>query len=496
MTLTRRQVFDIHRLRDLGIGKEAIGRQLGISVPTVTKYIEDPDGKPGQGTRNRQSVLDPFKEKIDRMLEECQEASAVVIYQRLVQEGYSGKLTVLRDYLRKKRPKKTRTYWHFESLPGACCQVDWGSFGHMDYGQHRRPLFCFAMIECFSRMLYFRFTHSEKLEVFIDCHVQAFRFYGGCCKEVVVDNTKTAVIERDGKLVRFNEKYLDFLRRVHVVPYACTPRAAWEKGKIESSIGFIRHNFFPLRRFKDLFDLNEQAARWRDEVANARVHQTTGEKPVERFKQVSLQPLDGLEGYDSREKLLTTGPQDLRIKFDDNRYSIPFWAAGRPLVVKASCDTVTIYCGKDIVARHERCWGKYQSVINPLHREGMTSETHKAHVSQMQEILLGLGPGAMDYLKALQHASLPMKRTLQQLVDLKDRFGNHALLRAMQLSLERKVLGADYVEQILLQLSHPSTDIPRLELKDRPELSQLCLSEVDLAAYDNVLIKKGKDHEE
>jgi transposase len=492
MTLTRRQVFEIHRLLEAGASKEAIGRRLGISVPTVTKYIEDPEGGPGQGTRDRASILDPFKGKIDLMLEECEDASAVVIHQRLVEEGYGGRLTVLRDYLRNKRPKKTRTYWHFESLPGGCFQVDWGSFGTLGYGQHRRPLFCFAMIECFSRMLYLCFTHSEKLEVFIDCHLQAFRFFGGSCKEVVVDNTKTAVIERDGKLVRFNETYLDFLRRVHAVPYACTPRAAWEKGKIESSIGFIRKNFFPLRTFKDIFDLNDQAARWRDGVANVRVHETTGEKPVERFKQVSLRPLDGLEGYDGREKLLTTGPQDLRIRFDANRYSIPFWAAGKPLVVKASADTVTIYAGKDIVARHERCWGKYQSVINPLHREGMTSETHKAYVSGIQQVLLGLGPGAMDYLKALEHASLPMKRTLQHLVDLKDRFGSQALLRAMRLSLERRVLGADYVEQILLQLSHPATDIPRLELKERPELSQLCLSEVDLAAYDNVLIRKGQ----
>jgi hypothetical protein len=81
-------------------------------------------------------------------------------------------------------------------------------------------------------------------------------------------------------------------------------------------------------------------------------------------------------------------------------------------------------------------------------------------------------------------------------VELKDRFGHEALLRAMQLSLERKVLGADYVEQILLQLSHPSTDIPRLELRGRPELSHLSLSDVDLAAYDNALIRKGRGHEE
>jgi transposase len=495
MTLKPREVFEIHRLLDAGESKEAIGRELGISVPTIMRYLRAPEAALTKGTRQRPSLLDPFREKIDRMLEECPSASAVVIYQRLAAEGYAGKVTILKDHLRQKRGRPRRTYLRFESLPGDCFQVDWGHFGHLAYGRHVRPLYCFAMIECFSRMLYLQFTHSVKLDVFLDCHLQAFRFFGGCCREIVVDNMKTAVVERDGRLVRFNEKYLDFLRRVHAVPYACTPGAPHEKGKVENIVGFIRHNFFPLRRFKDLHDVNEQAARWRDEVANVRVHETTGERPADRFKRVSLRTIAGLEGYDSREVFLTTGPQDL-VHFDANRYSIPFWAAGKDLVVKASADTVTIYSGKDIVARHERCWSKYQSVVKPQHRDGMTSQTQKAYVSGLQEVLVGMGPVAAQYLQSLHLSTLPIRRTLQHLVDLKDRFGNQALLRAMRIALEKNLAGTDYIEQILLQLSSPHREIPRLELKDHPELSNLRLSQIDLAVYDSVLLTKGSHHDD
>ncbi len=73
-------------------------------------------------------------------------------------------------------------YLRFESLPGEQFQVDWASFGHIAYGAHRRPLYCFAMVEGFSRMLYLEFTHSMKLEVFIACHLNAFCFFGGAAR--------------------------------------------------------------------------------------------------------------------------------------------------------------------------------------------------------------------------------------------------------------------------------------------------------------------------
>jgi transposase len=497
MTLQPRDVFEIHRLRDGGASKEAIGKELGVSVPTVRRYLAAPERALVKGTRRRPSLLDPFKEKIDAMLETCRSVSAVVVRQRLAADGYTGGLTILKDYLRGVRGRPVRTFTRFESLPGECFQVDWGHFGTILYGQHARPLYCFAMIDCYSRMLYLRFTHSMKIDVFLDCHVQALVFYGGCCREVVIDNMKTAVIERQGRLVRFNDKYLDLLRRVGMVPYACAPGAPHHKGKIENTVGFIRHNFFPLRRFTDLADVNEQAAQWRDQVANTRIHATTGERPVERFARVPLRPITGLEGYDSREVFLTTGPQDLRVHFDANHYSIPFWAAGKKLVVKSSADTVTIYAGNDVVARHARAWGRHQTVTNPLHRGGMTSRAQKAYVTGLQEVLAAMGPAAAQYLERLQRSSLPIKRTLQHLADLKDRFGNQALLDAMRAAIDKDLVGAEYVEQLLLQLSCPPQQIPRLEIANHPELSRLRLSEVDLALYDTVLLsRRGDDHDD
>jgi transposase len=61
----------------------------------------------------------------------------------------------------------------------------------------------------------------------------------------------TAVTERVGRLIRFNDRFLEFLTALRIFPKACNPGAAHEKGKVERAIGYLRKNFWPLRRFAD-----------------------------------------------------------------------------------------------------------------------------------------------------------------------------------------------------------------------------------------------------
>ena len=56
------------------------------------------------------------------------------------------------------------------------------------------------------------------------------------------------------------------------------------KGKVERPIRYLRENFFYGRAFASDEDLNDQAARWLEDTANARLHGTTGERPAERFE--------------------------------------------------------------------------------------------------------------------------------------------------------------------------------------------------------------------
>jgi transposase len=111
---------------------------------------------------SRTSKLDPFKDEIERLLQSHPKVSAVVIHQRLEVQGFEGGITILRDYLRPLRPaiKAKQPVIRFESAPGVQCQTDWGHFGSLPYGNTTRKLYCLAVVECYSRLLYLEFTHS------------------------------------------------------------------------------------------------------------------------------------------------------------------------------------------------------------------------------------------------------------------------------------------------------------------------------------------------
>ncbi|MEA3272750.1 MAG: IS21 family transposase, partial [Patescibacteria group bacterium] len=388
--------------------------------------------------------------------------------------------------------KKEKAYIRYESAPAEQCQIDWGYFGTLKYGQYHRKVWCFAMIESYSRMLYLEFTHSCKMDLFIGCHIRAFNFFEGTPKEILHDNLKTAVIERDGRLVRFNERYLDFLRAHHIVPNACNPYQPQEKGKIEKGgIHYIRNNFWPLREFKDINDLNEQASKWRDEIANVRIQQTIQDKPVNRYQQIRMRPFLK-DCIDHRETKFKKVYRDCRIWFDCNYYGVPYGVVGKEVTVKADNQEVIIYYKTQVLARHERCWEKHKGIDNPNHIKDLLKNKTRAFASKQQEYFLCLDPFAQEYLDALNNANLPVKKNIQHLLKLKDEYGAHALIFACKAAIKHNALGADYVENILLQQRAPAATYLPVVMKQE-EYNSLIITEADLAFYDNLIFTNNKE---
>jgi transposase len=136
-------------------------------------------------------------------------------------------------------------------------------------------------------MLYLEFTHNQTFETFVRCHIHAFHAMGGCSKEIWYDNLATTVNEHDGKLVHFHPRFLAFAKEYGFFPRACNPAAGWEKGKVERiGIGYVRQNFWPLRQFADLHDVNRQAREWLTEIANQRLHRKLASGPWTVFSQM------------------------------------------------------------------------------------------------------------------------------------------------------------------------------------------------------------------
>ena len=487
--LDRRTVFEIHRLADEGLSARKIAGALNLNRRSVAKYLRDAALAPKK-TGTRESKLDPYKEEIDRLLGIDPGVSAVVVRQRLRAMGFDGGVTIVKDYLAtiRKSRHSPRAHVRFESPPGRQCQIDWGHFGSLLYNQAARKLYCLAVIEAHSRLLYLEFTHSQKQECLHRGLVNAWRFFGGTPREVVVDNMLTAVTERVGSLIRFNEAFLEFLRPFKIVPYACHPGNPQEKGKVENVIKYVRRNFRPLRSFVDLRDANVQADDWRDRTANRRIHAATGQRPAERFRAEAMRPLPEFMP-DCRETASLKVHTDFSVRFDGNDYTVPPWAVGKQVMVKADDFDLTVYYKDRPIAAHPRSFERKKRIELPAHREAAKRQMRKEWLSKDAAAFLSLGREAENYLEHLTAAGRGLKKELEKLLALKDEYGRDALIGALRRAMDHRAYGADYIENILYQETTPTRNHLPVRLT-KEHLNHIRLDEPSLAEYDALVVKR------
>lgn len=491
---SRQIVFEIHRLKDEGYSVRAIAKMLGIGRNTVTRYLKDPERTMAPRIKTA-SKLDPYKEQIDAFLEKDASVSAMVILRKIQALGYEGRITILRGYLRKQRgqQKSRQAFIRFESKPGRQMQIDWGHFGTISYGNTNRKLYALVVIESYSRMLYVEFAHSQNQQALHGCLANAFKAFGGTPQTIVVDNMLTAVTERQSRVIRFNDAFLDFLRPFHITPVACNPGAPHEKGKVEAAVKYLRRNFMPLREFKDLEEINAQVLFWLEKTANVREHHGTGEVPRQRFAMVELRKLPELmpEPYECHTLMVH---KDFAVRFDTNTYTVPPWAIGKKLTLKADQQRIWIYNKNKQVVSYTRCWQRKQRIETEAHVEQVKKLQRKNWQTKEIACFASLGEEFRQYLELLPASNLPLKKQVLMLLDLKDQYGVQSLSVAIMKAMKHKAYGADYIENILYQEMIPQNQHPPVKLKNEA-LNRIRLTEPTLTDYDAIALKKRKKYD-
>ena len=435
--------------------------------------------------RPRATRLTPFHARIQALLVQDPERSAVNVLQHLRAEGYGGGITRLRGHLARTRPTPRREAFltlHF--APAEAFQVDWGEFG--DVFHLGRPVHAFVMVACYSRLLTVEFTFAQTLEAFLRCHERAFAFYGGCGHECWYDNLATAVAERRGRLVRFHPRFLAYAGHHGFRPVACTPGRGNEKGRVEDAIKYLRVNFWPGRTFRDLAELNAQARAWRDTVANQREHAATRKVPALLFaaEQPHLRPLR--EPYDTDEVRSYVVPPPFHLAFDGNRYSVPWRLVGKTLTLRADAETVTVWYGTHRVARHPRSWRKGAALTSPAHVEGLAAHKPGAQPQWQVQAVEQLGASARRYLELVRAGTRSLRAELDHLLLLTTLYGPAAVEAALGALLAQAIVGSHHVEQWLkLQAAGPVAP-PPLTLGD-PRLSVPAVRP-NLQRYDALLL--------
>jgi transposase len=477
----RAEVLRLHLTEGLGI--RPIARKLSMSRNTVRRILGKATKKSAPPPRT--SMLSPFEARLSEWLKETPDMRAPAVLERLRPLGYTGGVSILRDRLRQLRPRQPKeAFLTLRFAPGEVAQVDWADFGYAIPGCPRR-VSAFVMALAYSRYLYLEFTLSQAMGTFLRCMERGLGFFGGVCEADVFDNMKTVVVRHTPQGVTFNSTFLEYARTRGFAVRACNVRRANEKGRVERPIGFIRERFWPGRRFQSLLDLNAQAATWRDEVANRRVHEATGKVPALVYlheEKAALKPLPTTP-FDTDDVDTATVTKLFRVRFDRNLYSVPPHLVGQSVLVRGTSQTVSVFLGPKCVATHERCWSVGEDVEDSAHRAAALSTKPRAGDTSAPPALEGLGEVGHTYLSTVAAGTRSLHREVVRLTFLAEVFGASTTADAMGEVMRSGHVGAEYVEYVLRHRRGLTPAAPPLKL-GRPELDSLSFCEPDMSVYD------------
>lgn len=290
--LTQENQVEIRVLARQGMGVRAIARELEVSRNTVRRVLRgQAPGRYGP-RRPRATKLDTYKAYVNARV---QGAGAVrlpapVLLREIREQGYGGSLTQLKAYLAAMRPaRKEDPVVRFETEPGQQMQVDFVVFKRCGV-----RLSAFVATLGYSRMSFVRFVRDETWPSVKACLEGAFGYFGGVVREVLFDNMKTVVLERNAYgrgRHRLHPGLLALSRDLGFAVRLCRPYRAKTKGKVERFNRYLRGSFYnPLvTRLQadvvlDIDTANVEVLKWLRDVANVRDHQGTAERPLDRLE--------------------------------------------------------------------------------------------------------------------------------------------------------------------------------------------------------------------
>ena len=358
--------------------KRSIAQRLHHSQRTVARAIASPTGQPPGYARQRPAVfpkLGSFVAVIDAILLADESAplkqrhTSMQLYRRLVADHqYRGKYDQVRRYVNKHRRCRRETLIPLDHSPGERMECDFGEVA-VDYPQGRRTTDVLIVTWSFSHAVFMMALPSQRTESVLHGMVAAFEFFGAVGREVWWDNPKTiATVVLKGRERVLNGDYAALASHYRFDPRACMPAKGQEKPDAESGVKALqRRACTPVPVAEDLAGFNRQLLAFciaeRDRVVSGQ-SQTIGQRlELEKPHAITLPP-HRFDPCISRAVLID---KYQTAAFENNRYSVPKWAAFTSATVKAYIDRIEIVAGDQVIAAHARGRSRDEWIVDPLH---------------------------------------------------------------------------------------------------------------------------------
>lgn len=422
--------LDMHRLQEvirlhrLGESGRAIAKRLKIGRNTITDYLRvvseagilegSASDLPelgellaivGEGLAlkplpQHSSSVEDWKETVQRLQKKGAGPKGIFDFLRLHEEKFQGSLSAIKRMClrldRERGPLATDVAIPVETEPGEVAQVDFVYSGKR-YDPIQgvlRKSWLFIMTLGFSRRMYCDLVFDQKVETWLELHIRAFEYFGGVPRVIVPDNLKAAVIRAafavdDAPAI--NRSYRELARHYGFQIDPTPPRSPEKKGKVERSGRYVKGSFLLTWESVDIEEDRRQLLRWNKEIADVRIHGTTGQRPIDLFRELESPALIDLpaERWERVVWKKVTLHSDSHVQVEGAFYSAPWRYLHKDLWVRYTSQIVAIYHGDDHLWTHGRgARGQRRTVEThlPEHRRDLRHRSREYWESRARAI--------------------------------------------------------------------------------------------------------------
>jgi transposase len=387
-TLKMEKQQQIKALIQLGWSDRAISRQTHRDRETVAKYrffLQNPPEVPTEENQlevenppkaltedapehppNAQELPPPPPTNSPKLLPYIQTVrkkylghlDAQRIYQDLVEEhSYTGSYDSVKRYVRKLKKKHRRYSERLPHYPGREAQVDFGKAPcHVNIDGRYKKVWFFKMTLSCSKHAYEELMEKQDMETFLQCHENAFTFFGGVPEIVTLDNVKAGVLLANLYDPILNQTYLSFATHWGFAANACIPRKPEHKGVVERDVGYTKHSALYGRKFESLEEGNAVLRQWNKRWARTRIHGTTKCQVWKLFCDIErpvLKPLAKEAFLYFKTGVRKVGVDGL-IEVDARYYAVPPKLITKEVIVHFNSQYVKVFQNGMLVITHRR----------------------------------------------------------------------------------------------------------------------------------------------
>jgi transposase len=490
-----------------GMSIRDIARTFHHSRDTVRQALGQAEPKPYTRSKPHPApICGAFHALIDAILTEDESAppkqrhTAMQVFRRLKKDhDYKGGYDQVRRYIQRRRRRHKETFIPLAHDPGLRLEADFGHI-HIDLPEGRRQVPVLVTAWSYSNYPFAMAMPTERTEAILAGMAEAFTFFGCVPREVWWDNPATVVKQiLHGRQRWPNARYVALASHYAFEPLFCMPARGNEKPYAETRVRVLQRQWStPVPQAANLDDFNAYLRRCCLGEAGRTIagyEETIGQ----RFQRdrAFARPLPPT-AFDACVVQAACVDKYQTVRFDHNRYSVPRRFAFQSVTVKGYISCVEVVAGGQVVARHQRSYGRDEQALDPLH-----------YLESLQR-----RPAALDHAPVLKNWQLPepftrLRRALEQrhgpqggarhYVRVLQLLADHPverLQRAVEESLRKEELRAEWVQAEVLRLAGTAT-AGATEAQGRQPcgtpLGQYSMPRPDLSRFDQLLQRGGND---